>query len=63
MQVTVPACSNKRMLYTQQLGHQLIRSVEVHVGGQLIEKVDAEWSSIWHSMTHKAERVPSSASS
>ena len=40
-----------------RVGHRLIKSVEVEIGGQQIDKHYGEWMDVWHQLTCPAEKL------
>src|SRR5690606_20994389 len=42
--------------WTNSIGHALIRSVEIEVGGQKIDKHYGEWLEIWDELTQTSEK-------
>jgi hypothetical protein len=42
--------------YVSKLGHALIKSAEVELGGQRIDKVYGRWMDVWHGLTCPAEK-------
>ena len=49
LQATIPAGST-----SEWAGHELVKSVEVEIGGQRIDKHYAEWLHIWNELTQTA---------
>ena len=41
--------------WSKHAGHALLKSVEIEIGGQTIDKHYGEWMQIWHELTYKAE--------
>jgi hypothetical protein len=42
--------------YVSKLGHALIKSAEVEIGGQRIDKIYGRFTHLWHKLTCKAEK-------
>ena len=42
--------------YVSNLGHALIKSAEVEIGGQRIDKIYGRFTHLWHKLTCKAEK-------
>lgn len=51
--VTVPKLHAK---YAAKLGHALLRSAEVEIGGSRIDKTYGRFSQLWHELTCRAEK-------
>ena len=45
-----------QIAYTNAIGHALIHSVEVEIGGQRIDKQYGVWLEIWNELTITAEK-------
>lgn len=43
--------------YTEHVGHAVIKSVQVEIGGQPIDKHYGAWLEIWNELTQTAEKV------
>ena len=52
LQATLPASANP--VASGWAGHELVKSVEVEIGGQRIDKHYAEWLHIWNELTQTA---------
>jgi hypothetical protein len=57
LRATLPAvtASTNGFAWTEEVGHFLIKSVEVEIGGQRIDKHYGTWLSIWSSLTTTKE--------
>lgn len=42
--------------YVSALGHALIKSAEIEIGGQRVDKVHARFNHLWHKLTCRAEK-------
>ena len=42
--------------YVSKLGHALIKSAEVEIGGQRIDKIYGRWMELWHQLSCRAEK-------
>lgn len=42
--------------YVAQLGHALIKSAEIEIGGQRIDKIYGRFTHLWHKLTCRAEK-------
>ena len=55
LQATLPSvestCSSQFFRWVNFIGHVLIRSVEVEIGGQRIDKHYGDWLTIWNELT------------
>ena len=40
--------------YVSKLGHALIKSAEVEIGGQRIDKIYGRWMELWHQLSCRA---------
>ena len=47
----IAAAVAKRLVGTNYVGHALIKSVEVEIGGQRIDKHYGEWMHVWNELT------------
>ena len=47
----IAAASGKKACWTNYVGHALIKSVEVEIGGQRIDKHCGEWMHVWNELT------------
>ena len=56
LQATLPAlaAAGSGQNWSAEIGHALIKSVEVEIGGQRIDKQYADWLSIWQQLTQEA---------
>mgnify|MGYP001435738975 CR=1 FL=1 len=45
------AKNNTSLYWTNSIGHSIIRSVELEIGGQIIDKQYGEWMEIWSELT------------
>ena len=43
--------------FVSKLGHALIKSAEVEIGGQRIDKVYGRWMELWHQLSCRAEKM------
>tara|TARA_A100001015_G_scaffold305245_1_gene397669 strand:- start:424 stop:1665 length:1242 start_codon:yes stop_codon:yes gene_type:complete len=55
LQVDLPALSNDRD-WVNSVGHALIKTVEVEIGGQRIDKHYGEWMEVWDELTTPSEK-------
>ena len=56
LQATLPAlAADKKWL--SEVGHRLIKSVEIEIGGQRIDKHYSEWLSIWSDLTGTSDQA------
>lgn len=46
------AAFNGKVAWVRRLGHALIKSAEVQIGGSMIDKHFGVWLDIWHELTH-----------
>ncbi len=63
LQVTLPevtcpgvansACTEKCFRWVNYIGHALIKSVEIQIGGQRIDKQYGDWLNIWNELTQE----------
>lgn len=68
LQITLPDLSNFTALqtggtsaptnvkYVNDIGHVLLSSVTLEIGGQKIDRHYAEWMDLWHNLTEKEEK-------
>ena len=58
LQVKIPAveCPAVSFRWVDDLGHQLIREVNVEIGGQQIDRQFGDWLQIWNDLTIPAEQ-------
>jgi hypothetical protein len=56
LEVKVPAASDNEV-YVNKLGYALIKSAEVEIGGQRIDKIYGRWMDMWHGLTCPAEKA------
>jgi len=54
LQVTLPAVSGFAFRWVDWVGHALINSVEMEIGGQRIDKHYGDWLHIWNELTQTA---------
>ena len=56
LQATLPAVTagTSSFTWSAEAGHALIKSVEVEIGGQRIDKQYSDWLSIWQQLTQEA---------
>ncbi len=56
LQATLPAVTadSSGFAWSPEVGHALIKSVEVEIGGQRIDKQYSDWLSIWQQLTQEA---------
>ncbi len=61
LQVTLPAlaglATNSAVRWVDKVGHALIQSYWIDIGGQRIDTQYGEWLEIWNQLTIKAEKV------
>jgi hypothetical protein len=56
LQVDLPAlASGSTAAWTRNIGHSMIKSIELQIGGQKIDKHYGEWLQIWSELTQTAE--------
>ncbi len=48
--------STSKVTYVSKLGHALIKSAEVEIGGQRIDKVYGRFTHLWHKLSCRAEK-------
>jgi hypothetical protein len=48
--------SNKKYRYVSKLGHTLLKSAEVEIGGQRIDKVYGRWEELWQGYSKRQEK-------
>jgi len=53
LEATLPAVTSSTFAWSPEIGHALIKSVEVEIGGQRIDKQYADWLSIWQQLTQE----------
>lgn len=46
-------CASQKWAYVKKLGHALIKSVELEVGGSKIDKQYGVWMDIWYELSHE----------
>ena len=55
LEIDLPAISGKRtgtiMKWTNSIGHSIINTVEIEIGGQIIDRQYGEWMEIWSELT------------
>jgi hypothetical protein len=56
LQVTLPSVAEANSSWVNAIGYAMIKSVEVEVGGQKIDKHYGEWLKIWSEVTSTAEK-------
>jgi len=56
LQVQLKNNSKKPFHYTRDLGHALIRNVELEIGGQTIDRHDGQWLHYWNELTLPEEK-------
>lgn len=56
LQATLPAvtATGSGFQWSAEVGHALIKSVEVEIGGQRVDKQYSDWLSIWQQLTQEA---------
>lgn len=54
LQVDLPKLANRS--WVNSVGHALIKTVEVEIGGQRIDKHYGEWMEVWDELTQPAEK-------
>lgn len=52
------ATAGPKVRWANSIGHALIKSVELEIGGFRIDKHLSEWIDIWHELSEPEERVP-----
>lgn len=63
LQTTLPdlnkiiLANNHYLRWTDDIGHHLIKSVELDIGGQVIDKHYGDWLEIWSQLTVPAEHI------
>lgn len=50
---TGSGCNARKWAYVKKLGHALIKSVEVEIGGSKIDKQYGVWMDIWYELSHE----------
>jgi hypothetical protein len=45
--------------WVRKVGHELIKLVQLSIGGQVIDKQTALWMNVWHDLTHPTDKDPS----
>ena len=55
LEVSLPA-ETAKTAYVSKLGHALIKSAEVEIGGQRIDKTYGRFTHLWHKLSCKAEK-------
>ncbi len=55
IQVTLPDLSDYDTYYVNRVGFNLIKSVELRIGGQQIDKHYSDWMHIWTELTHNVD--------
>ena len=55
LEVSMPA-ETADTAYVSKLGHALIKSAEVEIGGQRIDKIYGRFTHLWHKLSCKAEK-------
>jgi hypothetical protein len=56
LEVTLPDAPASGHEYVSKLGHALIKSAEVEIGGQRIDKIYGRWMELWHQLSCRAEK-------
>jgi len=56
VEFTLDALTGTNELYANGIGHQLLETVEVEIGGQKIDKHYSEWLDIWDELTGTASK-------
>jgi hypothetical protein len=56
LQVKLPKLADSGAKYVNSVGHALMKSIELEIGGQRIDKHYAEWLEIWSQLTTPAEK-------
>lgn len=55
LEIDLPAISGKRagtvMKWTNSIGHSILNSIELEIGGQIIDRQYGEWMEIWSELT------------
>ena len=56
LQATLPAvvADSSGFSWSPEIGHALVKSVEVEIGGQRVDKQYSDWLSIWQQLTQEA---------
>ena len=54
LEATLPAADQSDFQWSPEIGHALIKSVEVEIGGQRIDKQYSDWLSIWQQLTQES---------
>ena len=49
--------ANAHIETVQRFGHALVKEVEVHIGGQCIDKHYGEWLELWSQLTNTSEEL------
>jgi len=57
LQATLPALTGDAEAWKSEIGHRLIKSVEVEIGGQRIDKHYSEWLSIWSDLSGSGDQA------
>ena len=57
LQATLPALAGDADAWKSEIGHRLIKSVEVEIGGQRIDKHYSEWLSIWSDLSGSGDQA------
>ena len=55
LEVSLPA-EEAATAYVSKLGHALVKSAEVEIGGQRIDKIYGRFTHLWHKLSCKAEK-------
>ena len=53
---TLPSPTLDSVAWTNSLGHALIKSVSIEIGGQKIDTHYGEWLEIWNALTQVSEK-------
>ena len=56
LEVSVKPGADSGETYCAKLGHALIKSAEVEIGGQRIDKIYGRWMELWHQLSCRAEK-------
>ena len=56
LEVTLPDEPASGHEYVSKFGHALIKSAEVEIGGQRIDKIYGRWMELWHQLSCRAEK-------
>jgi len=56
VQITLPELTGANDAYRNAVGHQIIKDVELEIGGQKIDKHYADWLEIWSELTVPASK-------